>query len=216
MKKYLLMGGLVFTLSAYASTNPFDISKNMQKIEAEDTSLLDTLDEESSNKGDIKSDDFVVSKKVKEEEKATQEETVVEKPQVKETPKAVETPKVEKEIKRVETPKVQTPTKTIPTPQENTKVESTKTDVQKVEESVKKPVVDNTIKEEKSIKKPQVETKTPVVQEKKVVQKEEKVQADETTAPSVADINLTQERLDAQLKAQKELEEAIKDVDRED
>jgi len=60
------MGGLVLSLGtgAYAN-NPFDIAKNMQKIEAEDTMLLDTLEEETTKKGDIKSDDFVVSKQDK-------------------------------------------------------------------------------------------------------------------------------------------------------
>jgi hypothetical protein len=101
MKRYLFMGGLVLSLStgAYAN-NPFDIAKNMQKIEAEDTMLLDTLEEETAKKGDIKSDDFVVSKHVKEEATPAKEDTLqdeapvvveeVKEPVKEQKPKAVE------------------------------------------------------------------------------------------------------------------------------
>jgi hypothetical protein len=219
MKKYLFMGGLVLSLSTgvYAD-NPFDIAKNMQKIEAEDSMLLDTLEEENVKKGDIKSDDFVVSKNVKEEEVAPaviEEAEVVTEPEKEQEPKKQE---IQEETTKVENVSVEIEKEPVSKPQE------IKEPVQKVvkEEPKKEEVEQPAPKVEPKpveTQMPKVEPKPVATQEpKKETKKQEpvKIEDDKPKAPSVADINLTKEKEDAALRAKKELEEAIKEVDMED
>lgn len=196
MKKYLFIGGLVLSLSTgvYAN-NPFDIAKNMQEIEAEDSMLLDTLEEENVKKGDIKSDDFVVNKNVKEVETAP---VVVQK---------VEAPKQEtqEQTKKVENIFVKIDKEPVSKPQE------TKEPVQKaVKEEVEQPAP--------KVEPKSIETQMPKAEPQKETKKQEpvKIEDDKPKVPSVADINLTKEKEDAALRAKKELEEAIKEVDMED
>jgi hypothetical protein len=180
----------------------------MQKIEAEDSMLLDTLEEENVKKGDIKSDDFVVSKNIKEEEVAP---VVVQK---------VEAPKQEtqEQTKKVENISVKIDKEPVSKPQE------IKEPVQKVvkEEPKKEEVEQPAPKVEPKpveTQMPKVEPKPVATQEpKKETKKQEpvKIEDDKPKAPSVADINLTKEKEDAALRAKKELEEAIKEVDMED
>jgi hypothetical protein len=211
MKRYLFMGGLVLSLGtgAYAN-NPFDIAKNMQKIEAEDTMLLDTLEEETTKKGDIKSDDFVVSKHVKEQQVEPTEETmpqdiepvVVEEeeaPIKQETPQKPINQTASKEIKKVENISV--------------KIDKEPVQTQEMQESKAKEVVQeqNQVEPQKAVVK-----KVPIP--KKVVKKQEslKIEDKKPKLSSIADINLTKEKEEATLRAKKELEEAIKEVDMED
>ena len=210
MKKYLFMGGLVLSLSTgvYAN-NPFDIAKNMQKIEAEDSMLLDTLEEENVKKGDIKSDDFVVSKNVEEEETAPAPAKKVEPPkqEKKQEPKKQET---QEQTKKVENISVKIDKEPVSKPQE-------------IKEPVQKVVKEEPKKEEVEKPAPKVEpkpaeTQMPKAEPKKEIkqQEPEKIEDDKPKAPSIADINLTKEKEDAALRAKKELEEAIKEVDMED
>jgi len=201
MKKYLFIGGLVLSLSTgvYAN-NPFDIAKNMQEIEAEDSMLLDTLEEENVKKGDIKSDDFVVNKNVKEVETAP---VVVQK---------VEAPKQEtqEQTKKVENIFVKIDKEPVSKPQE------TKEPVQKaVKEEPKKEEVEQPAPK---VEPKSIETQMPKAEPQKETKKQEpvKIEDDKPKVPSVADINLTKEKEDAALRAKKELEEAIKEVDMED
>jgi len=226
MKKYLFMGGLVLSLSTgvYAD-NPFDIAKNMQKIEAEDTMLLDTLEEETTKKCDIKSDDFVVSKHVKEQKVEPTEETM---------PQDIEPVVVEEEAVPI---KQEIPQKQInkTAPKETKKVEnvSVKLDKEPVQpQEMQKTKPKEIVQEPKQVepqkavvkKAPPKEepkaVKAPMPKEepKKVVKKQEPVKIEENKpkSPSIADINLTKEKEEAALRAKKALEEAIKEVDMED
>jgi hypothetical protein len=209
MKKYLFMGGLVLSLSTgvYAD-NPFDIAKNMQKIEAEDSMLLDTLEEENVKKGDIKSDDFVVSKNIKEEETAP---VVVQKVEAPKQETQEQTKKVENISVKIDKEPVSKPQEIKEPVQKVVKEEPKKEDVEKPAPKVEPKPVETQM--------PKVEPKPVATQEpKKETKKQEpvKIEDDKPNTPSIADINLTKEKEDAALRAKKELEEAIKEVDMED
>jgi len=230
MKRYLWVGGMVLAMNVYGADNPFDLAKNMQKIEAEDTMLLDTLEDEiqSTNKDDIKSDDFVVSKpQIRPDKDQKNKEVDID---IKSSDIVAETtkPKVEpkKEIKPATAdnltvpskPKedvVSTEVKTNDTPISNTKVvvkEKQEKSIQKVSKQ------DNTnIRNTEVTKEDKVEPKAEPVEKPKEVKRVVKVTKNNPNQiSSVADINLTKEKEEMALKVQKELEEAIKDVDRED
>ena len=238
MKRYLWVGGLVLAMNAYSADNPFDLAKNMQKIEAEDTLLLDTLEDEAKSikkENDIKTDDFVVSKpKPKQNEPKEQEldigdtqEVEVKNQVVKTEPTAQETTTQEKKLEEIV--KAQQPQETVKevAPQESKNVETVKID--------KEPIVKQPIVKEKEQQKPKVvqpkETPQKVVTKQEDVKKEQQVQPkvvqpkiettksvelQENTKTSIVDINLTKEREELAKRLQQELEEAIKDVDRED
>jgi len=238
MKRYLWVGGLVLAMNAYSADNPFDLAKNMQKIEAEDTLLLDTLEDEAKSikkENDIKTDDFVVSKpKPKQNEPKEQELNIgdtqkveVKNQVIKTEPTAQETTTQEKKLEEIV--KAQQPQETVKevAPQESKNVETVKID--------KEPIVKQPIVKEKEQQKPKVvqpkETPQKVVTKQEDVKKEQQVQPkvvqpkiettksvelQENTKTSIVDINLTKEREELAKRLQQELEEAIKDVDRED
>jgi hypothetical protein len=218
MKRYLWIGGLVLSLNAYAANNPFDIAKNMQKIEAEDSLLLDTLEEESGHKNNLKSDDFTVHNQEVEEVKA--EEKKVDNPMPKdveekrantEVTKAVETPKVvNTQENKTQTP-VQEPKTTASTP----KAEDIIVDIDApIKQDVQKPKVVETPKEKEDIQT-EDESTTPKPSPVEENMDDDK-QKDDTLAPSVADINVTKEKIEAEKRAKQALQEAIQEVDRED
>jgi len=241
MKRYLWVGGLVLAMNAYSADNPFDLAKNMQKIEAEDTMLLDILEDElkSQKKDDIKSDDFVVSKpKIRKEKLQEQEIDITSQEEPKTEEKQVNK-QIETKLEEISETQQQEPQEEI---QEKVTEEKPTTQAVKID---KTPVVEEmkTTKEEPietnqtsvatpkaniDVQKPQVEETTVipavVLETEPDVQvepkKSEVVTKDIVQEPrkvsSVADINITKEKEEMALKVQRELEEAIKDVDRED
>ena len=260
MKRYLWIGGLVLAINAYGGDNPFDLAKNMQKIEAEDTMLLDTLEDEAKahKKDDIKSDDFVVSKPKVKKTEPKEEEIDVDTPTVEESNMPVETkPQAKEEVKTaVETkkedtkPVIEKKLEDIANKQEvqkpvveakkvePKKVETVKIDNEPVAQQPKKVEIKAEAKAEvKSKQEPKtVTTKSSAEVQTKVDEKTKHVVKTETKKAtkaepkttksidnkqtqevvSVVDINLTKEKEEMAKKVQQELEEAIKDVDRED
>jgi len=248
MKRYLWIGGLVLAINAYGGDNPFDLAKNMQKIEAEDTMLLDILEDESKahKKNDIKSDDFVVSKPKVKKPEPKEEEIDVDTPTVEEKSMPVETkPQAKEEVKTAVEPKKEDTKPVIEKKLEDIankqevqkpvaeakKVETVKIDNEPVAQQPKKVEIKAEEKAEVKPKqepkivttKPSAEVQTKVDEKTKPVAKTETKKATKSIdnkqtqeVVSVVDINLTKEKEEMAKKVQQELEEAIKDVDRED
>jgi len=207
MKKHLLLGSIFLSLSIHAS-NPFDIAQNMQKIESEDTLLLNTLEDEFKS----------MPTKTKHKKTLKKQHTTAPKKEIRKQ-QPVSTPPKELQTKQEsikETNQVvkisSTPIEIPPKPKtEVQKVKVQKVKVQKVE--VQKAKVQKIkLDMPKTIHKPIQETKIDIpVQPKKQITKQET-----KPAYSPLDINISKEQEEAKKKAQQELEQAIKEVDMED
>ena len=263
MKQYLLAGGVVLAFSSFVyANNPFDINKNMHQIDAEDSMLLEALEEDSQVVVDTNIDEFGVKQKDKlKTEKQIHKKKIINtiapleeleeetKPIDNQKPK-IEPIKVAPKPKKEDNQKKQTHTKqnepkkivqevqqvpqkvkdVIPNKENNV----SKKDNQVVEISTEpinkqlkpaeppkkilKPVVDESV----SLKNSETVSKEPKAREvkqeivKKETKKNSKPKIKSKVVPSVADINITKEKEEAALRVQKELEEAIREVDMED
>jgi len=238
MIKYLLVGGLVLSINLYGSDNPFDLAKNMQQIEADDSFLLDTLEDDLKLKPKKHREKKIEPKKVikkvsdtpikKKTEEVKVEENVV--PDIdinnskKEDAIKSETYKKDEIVVEKNSTKKSKSMEPVIQPEKHVSKEIVKIEKEitplKIEKEPKvKPKVANRDKNLSitSKVKPIVKNDT-VKKDKKVVVQTKKVDlsSESKEALSVDDINITKEREEMALRVQKELAEAIKDVDRED
>jgi hypothetical protein len=227
MKRYLWIGGLVLAINAYSTENPFDfingeenpfdLAKNMQKIEAGDTALLNTLEDE------IQHTDQRTLKQTKEKlqqvtVKITPPTENLQPKKVQQKPKTTKQPQ-HKEQKTIQhKPKQTTPKAPKPsTPSVAPRLSETPkpSETPKISKS-KKPIK---AQQKSKLSQEQVTQKLfKAIEELKHTQKiPHKIKhIKQYKINSIDDINPKKEKLIKKMQAQEELQKAIHDVDQED